>query len=120
MPAIVKATSTRIAAAWFTATWDEAMALHHALPKLRKQVREAYRIDNLEMRFINPWGGPNHTEFNLAVELAKGATAAAVGAVTKWLLDMGREFLKDYRKKHKSGKSKLKRRSGKRKALKRG
>jgi hypothetical protein len=116
MPDIVKATSIKIAVASFTATWDEAKALQRALPKMRRQVREAYRIDSLEMRFINPWGGPNHTEFDLVVELAKGATAAAVGAVTKWLLDMVREFLKDHRKKHPSGKPKQKRRSGKRKA----
>jgi hypothetical protein len=110
MPAIVKATSQKIAVASFTATWDEANALHRALPEIRREVKKAYRIDNLEMRFINPWGGPNHTEFSLAVELAKGATAATVAAVTKWLLDMGRDFLKEYRKKHKDGKSKQKRR----------
>jgi hypothetical protein len=45
------------------------------------------------------------------VELAKGATAATVAAVTKWLLDIGRDFLKEYRKKHKSGKPKQKRAS---------
>jgi hypothetical protein len=114
MPTVVKATTHKVAVASFTTSWDEAIALHRALPKLRKQAREAYRIDNLEMRFVNPWRGPDHTEFNLAVELAKGATAAAVGAVTKWLLDMVREFLKDHRKKHPSGKPKQKRRSGKR------
>jgi hypothetical protein len=115
MPAIVKPTN-KIAVASFTTTWEEAMALHHALRQLRKQVKEAYRIDKFEMRFNNPWRGPDHTEFTLAVELAKGAAAATVGAVTKWLLDTGREFLKDYRKKHKGGKSKQKRRSEKRKA----
>ena len=118
MPAIV-GTANKIAVASFTTTWDEAIALHRALPKLRKQVREAYRIDNLEMRFVNPWGGPNHTEFSLAVELAKDATVAAVGAVTKWLLDLGKEFLKDYKKKHKTEKPKPKRRSAKRKSQKR-
>jgi hypothetical protein len=92
------------------------MALHRALPKLRKQVRKAYRIDNLEMRFINPRRGPSHTEFSLAVELAKGATAATVAAVTKWLLDLGRDFLKEYRKKQKS-KSKQKRRASAKKKV---
>ncbi len=112
MPTIVKATSNRIAVVSFTTTWDEAKALQHAVPKLRRKLKDAYGIDDLGMRFINPWGGPNHTEFSLAVELAKGATATTVGAVTKWLLDMGRDFLKEYRKKHRGGKPKRTRRSG--------
>ena len=70
MPTIVKATD-KTATASFTATWDEAMALHRAIPKLRKQIKIAYRTANLEMRFVNPWRGPSHTEFSLAVELAK-------------------------------------------------
>lgn len=110
MPALVKTTTNKTATASFTTTWDEAIALHHALPKRRSQVREAYRIDNIEMRFINPWRGPNHTEFSLVVKLATGATSATVAAVTKWLRDLVRDFLKEYRKQHK-GKSKQKRRA---------
>jgi hypothetical protein len=118
MPTVVKATN-KIAVASFTATWDEAKALQHALPKLRRKLKDAYGIDDLGMRFINPWGGPHHTDFTLAVELAKGAAVATVATVTKWLLDLGRDFLKEYRKKHKSVKQKQTRRSSVKKRVRR-
>ena len=87
----------RIASASFVWTWDEARALDRALPKLRKELRAAGTA-NSGMRFRNPWGGLNHTEFSLVVEVAKGATAGAVATLSKWLLDWGRDFLKEYRK----------------------
>jgi len=57
-------------------------------------------IDNIQMRFLNPWGGSNHTEFSLTVELAEGATAGAATTLSKWLLSMGKNFLTEYRKMH--------------------
>ncbi len=94
-----------VAKASFTVGWEEANALHHALPRLRKHLKQEYGIENLQMRFVNPWGGVNHTEFYLVVELAKGVTAATAAAVTKWLLDWGKDFLKEYRKKNKNAAS---------------
>jgi len=91
-----------VAEAYFSWKWEEAIALRHELPRLRKQLKESNDIEDLQMRFINPWGGVSHTEFSLAVEMAKGATAAAVTVLSKWLLDWGKDFLKEYRKKHKS------------------
>jgi hypothetical protein len=93
--------SERIASASFVWTWDEATALNRALPKLRRELREVYGIDNIGVRFRNPWGGPTQTEFSLVIDLAKGATAGAAATLSKWLLDWGRDFLKEYRKKHK-------------------
>jgi hypothetical protein len=87
----------RTASASFVWNWEEAKALNRALRELRQQLREAYGIDNLQMRFKNPWGGPTHTEFSLVVELAKDVTAATAGAVVKCLLDMGRDFLKRHK-----------------------
>jgi hypothetical protein len=64
----------RVAKARFTTTWDQAKALRHALLRIRKQLKEAYGIENISMRFIHPWGGRTLTEFSLTVELPKGAT----------------------------------------------
>jgi hypothetical protein len=94
-----------VAVAGFISSWDEAITLHRSLRQLRKQLREAYNIDNVQMRFKNPWRGPRHTEFTLAVELGKGGTAATARAVTKWLFDMVGDFVKEYRKKAKKTKS---------------
>jgi hypothetical protein len=66
----------RTASASFVWNWEEAKALERALRELRQQVREVYGINNLQLWFKNPWGGPTHSEFSLVVELAKGATAA--------------------------------------------
>jgi hypothetical protein len=98
---VVEGGSHRIASTSFVWTWDEAKALNHALPKLRSDLKEAYNIDNIGLRFRNPWGGPNHTEFSLIVELAKGATGGAAATLSKWLLDWGRAFVKEHRKRHK-------------------
>ena len=87
----------RIASASFVWNWEEAIALHRALRELRQQLKEAHGINNLQMWFKNPWGGPTHTEFSLVVELARGATAATAAAVVKFLLDMGRDFLKKHK-----------------------
>jgi len=87
----------RVASATFIWNWEEAKALHHALHKLRHQLREAYGINNLQMQFKTPWGGPTYSEFSLVVELAKGTTAATARAVVKCLLHVGRDFLKKHR-----------------------
>jgi len=114
--AAIREQPERVAEAYFSWKWEEANALHHELPRLRKQLKESYDIEDLQMRFINPWGGVSHTEFSLAVEMAKGATAAAVTVLSKWLLDWEKDFLKEYRKKHKGAASrKQKSRSTKRK-----
>jgi hypothetical protein len=97
VPTVKTLEEKRIASAAFVWNWEEAKALNHALHKLRRQLREAYGIDNLQMRFKNPWGGPTHSEFSLVVELAKGATAATAGAVVKCLLHVGRDFLKKHK-----------------------
>jgi hypothetical protein len=105
------------AEAHFVTQWDNAITLHRALPRLRKRLKEDQGIDNLQMWFRNPWGGPTHTEFSLVVELAKGATAATAAAVAKWLLDMGRDFVKKHKAKTNSvrviPKNHRKRRTGK-------
>ena len=103
--ATIRTKTEHVAEASFTVHWEEAKALRHSLHRLRKRLKKDYDIENLQMRFINPWGGMNHTEFHLVVELAKSATAATAAAVTKWLLDWGKDFLKEYRKKHKSAAS---------------
>jgi len=106
-----------VAATDCTASWEEAITLHRSLPRLRKQLKEAYNIDNLQMRFKNPWGGPSHTEFTLVVELSIGGTAAMATAVKKWLSDMVGYLLKEYRKAHKRvALHKQERRPAKRKA----
>jgi hypothetical protein len=101
MPTVTVVDRKKIASPTFVWTWEEAKALDRALPELRQALKEAHGTDKVGMRFRNPWGGPNHTEFSLAVELAKGATAAIVATVSKWLFEWGRDFLKEYRKKHK-------------------
>lgn len=63
----VSSTQRLIAEANLIATWDEAIALHRALPRIRKQLKQAYKIENLQMQFINPRGGLAHTEFSLSV-----------------------------------------------------
>jgi len=107
MPMVVKTGDARMAVASFTTTWDEAMALNRALRGLRRKLKETHNLDSLiVMQFAKPWGGPNRTEFSLMVELAKGTRKPNVAAVTKWLLDTGRDFVKDFRKKHRKPRKK--------------
>jgi hypothetical protein len=115
MPKLRVVPEDRTASASFTWNWEEAKALEHELPKLRKQLKEKYGIDNLRIAFVNPWGGVNHTAFTMFVEIAKGAAKGTGVLLSKWLLEMGRDFLKDYRKKHKriSPPKKIKRIKGK-------
>jgi len=106
VPTVKAVKEERIASASFVWNWEETMALHHALRGLRHQLREAYGIDNLQMWFKTPWGGPTHSEFSLVVELAKGTTAATAKAVVKCLLDMSRDFLKKHKATTKGAKTK--------------
>jgi hypothetical protein len=106
VPTVKAVEKERIASAAFVWNWEEAKALHHALHKLRHQLREAYGINNLQMQFNTPWGGPTQSEFSLVVELAKGATAATARTVVKCLLHVGRDFLKKHKATTKGAKTK--------------
>ena len=88
----------KTAAASFVWNWEEAKALHHELNKLRAALSESYTIDNVQMRFWQPWRGARHTEFSLEVDMANGATPSQVAALSKRLLRFGKDFLKWHRR----------------------
>ena len=85
----------KVAEAHFITSWDEAIALERQLSLLRQVAKERYNEVHLQMHFVKPWGGPNHTEFWLVAQVA---TAAMAAEMKRWLLRQGQDFLKEYRK----------------------
>jgi hypothetical protein len=80
--------------AYFVTTWDEVIALEHDLRLFRSVASERYGVDNIQMKFLHPWRGPNHTEFSLIVE---GTPCASAAEVKRWLQRVVKDFLGHYK-----------------------